>query len=77
MARRFGGINLRLGQSRLTIKSILELSEKINLVYLPSHDPMSGQRLFDMRTTRPKRTKLEGTTAYGLINDFSLFPVFD
>lgn len=50
--RKIGGINLDLEKSRRTIDAILDVSRQTNLVYLPSHDPESGNRLANLSFTK-------------------------
>lgn len=47
-----GGINLQVKESKRTLTSIRQLTQSGNVVYLPSHDPKSGERLEQMRFTR-------------------------
>lgn len=46
-----GGITLDIRTAKRTLKQIQQLSRETKLIYLPSHDPESGQRLMDLQTT--------------------------
>jgi len=51
---KFGGINFDIAKSRQSINNIKQLSKKVDLIYLPSHDPRSGHRLANLETTKVK-----------------------
>lgn len=46
-----GGINMNLKKSKETIQQVQQFSREHNLIYLPSHDPNSGKRLMELKTT--------------------------
>ena len=46
-----GGINMNISKSKKTIRGVQRLSKEVNLIYLPSHDPQSAERLTKLRTT--------------------------
>ena len=46
-----GGINMNINKSIATIEQVQQFSKENNLIYLPSHDPNSGKRLMELKTT--------------------------
>lgn len=46
-----GGINLQINKSKETLNNIRLLSQHAQLIYLPSHDPQSGERLANLKIT--------------------------
>lgn len=46
------GISIQIGKSRDTLRRIKQLASEVDLVFLPSHDPESGERLLKLRATR-------------------------
>lgn len=49
-----GGINMNITKSKNTIKEVQNFSNQVNLIYLPSHDPKSGERLAKLKITKCK-----------------------
>lgn len=52
LQNQIGGINMQVKESKRTLASIRQLVAEQEVVYLPSHDPASGERLLGMKTTR-------------------------
>jgi glyoxylase-like metal-dependent hydrolase (beta-lactamase superfamily II) len=48
----FGGISVSPREAQRTLGNIAAFSRNTPLIYLPSHDPKSGERLLDSRSTR-------------------------
>jgi glyoxylase-like metal-dependent hydrolase (beta-lactamase superfamily II) len=51
MRNQVGGISVQIAVSKETLQRIRTFSRDTRLIYLPSHDSMSGQRLADLQLT--------------------------
>jgi N-acyl homoserine lactone hydrolase len=50
LENKFGGIHFDLKTSRKTIENVLNFGKTVNLIFLPSHDPESANRLLKLKS---------------------------